>query len=101
MPDRECRIPIQHQISSTRDRTMALLTDATAIVEAGKKSGALRQGREALRLGRRLFLFDCVARYENLRWPKEMIRYGAQVTLSRVIDNIPSMTVSSASVLEA
>lgn len=88
-----------------RNRTMALLTDATVIVEAGEKSGTLHQGWEALRLGRLLFLLDSVARNENLSWPKEMIRYGAQVlsreNLPKVIDNIPSMTVSSASVLEA
>jgi DNA processing protein len=35
---------------------MALLTDATVIVEAGEKSGTLHQGWEALRLGRLLFL---------------------------------------------
>jgi DNA processing protein len=88
-----------------RNRTMALLTDATVIVEAGEKSGALYQGWEALRLGRLVFLLDSVARNNRLSWPQEMIRYGAQVlsreNLPNVIDTIPSMTVSSASVLEA
>jgi DNA processing protein len=41
---------------SIRNRTMALLTDATVIVEPGEKSGTLHQGWEALRLGRLLFL---------------------------------------------
>ncbi len=44
-----------------RNRTMALLTDATVIVEAGEKSGTLHQGWEALRLGRLLFLMENVA----------------------------------------
>lgn len=35
---------------------MALLSDATVIVEAGETSGTLHQGWEALRLGRPLFL---------------------------------------------
>ena len=35
-----------------RNRTMALLTDATVIIEAGESSGTLDQGWEALRLGR-------------------------------------------------
>lgn len=65
-----------------RNRTMALLTDATVIVEAGEKSGTLHQGWEALRLGRLLFLMESVAQNPELTWPGEMIRYGAQV-LSR------------------
>jgi DNA processing protein len=65
-----------------RNRTMALLTDATVIVEAGEKSGTLHPGWEALRLGRLLFLMENVATNPKLSWPKEMIRYGAQV-LSR------------------
>jgi DNA processing protein len=77
-----------------RNRTMALLSDATVIVEAGEKSGTVHLGWEALRLGRLLFLLDSVARNESLSWPKEMIRYGAQVlsreNLPNVIDNIPS-----------
>lgn len=65
-----------------RNRTMALISDATVIVEAGEKSGTLHQGWEALRLGRLLFLMESVASNAELSWPKEMIRYGAQV-LSR------------------
>jgi predicted Rossmann fold nucleotide-binding protein DprA/Smf involved in DNA uptake len=64
------------------ERTMALLTDATVIVEASEKSGTLHQGWEALRLGRLLFLMGNVANDPALSWPKEMIYYGAQV-LSR------------------
>lgn len=88
-----------------RNRTMALLTDATVIVEAGESSGTLHQGWEALRLGRLLFLMDNVTRNPQLSWPKEMIKYGAQVlsreNLPELIENIPSMTVSQAGVLEA
>lgn len=62
-----------------RNRTMALLTDATVIVEAGEGSGSLHQGWEALRLGRPLFLLEFVLRRQPLEWPKEMRRYGAQV----------------------
>jgi DNA processing protein len=62
-----------------RNRTMALLSDATVIVEAGEKSGTLHQGWEALRLGRVLFLMESVANDPALSWPREMIKYGAQV----------------------
>lgn len=39
-----------------RNRTMALISDATIIVEAQDTSGSLHQGWEALRLGRSLYL---------------------------------------------
>jgi DNA processing protein len=82
-----------------RNRTMALLTDATVIVEAGETSGTVHQGWEALRLGRVLFLLESVARDPSLSWPKEMIAYGAQVltreNLEAAIDDIPAVTSRS------
>lgn len=76
-----------------RNRTMALITDATVIVEAGEKSGTLHQGWEALRLGRLLFLMESVANNAELSWPREMIRYGAQVlsreNLDLVLEEMP------------
>jgi len=79
-----------------RNRTMALLTDATVIVEAGEKSGTVHQGWEALRLGRLLFLLESVANDPQLSWPREMIRYGAQVlsreSLADALQDIPTVT---------
>lgn len=60
-----------------RNRTMALLSDATVIIEAGDGSGTLHQGWEALRLGRPLFILDTAAQNKELEWPKEFLRYGA------------------------
>jgi DNA processing protein len=78
-----------------RNRTMALLSDATVIVEAGEKSGTLHQGWEALRLGRLLFLMESVATDPALSWPREMIKYGAQVltreNLSEELADLPSL----------
>jgi DNA processing protein len=78
-----------------RNRTMALLSDATVIVEAGEKSGTLHQGWEALRLGRTLFLMESVANDPTLSWPREMIKYGALVltreNLSEELADLPSM----------
>ena len=68
--------PVAPENFPTRNRTMALLTDATVIVEAGEKSGALFQGWEALRLGRLLFLLENVATHPTLSWPKQLIHYG-------------------------
>ena len=64
-----------------RNRTMALLTDATVIVEASDGSGTISQGWEALRLGRRLFVMRSVMENPALEWPAEMRQYGAE-TLS-------------------
>ncbi|MGI0074658.1 MAG: DNA-processing protein DprA, partial [Nitrosotalea sp.] len=60
-----------------RNRTMALISDASIIVEAGETSGSLYQGWETLRLGRPLFICKIVVNNPELEWPKKMIEYGA------------------------
>jgi len=62
-----------------RNRTMALVSDASVIVEAGDGSGSLSQGWEALRLGRPLFLMASILDQPDLSWPKTMLDYGAMV----------------------
>ncbi len=88
--------PSRKQNFPMRNRTMALLSDATVIVEAGERSGTLHQGWEALRLGRMLFLMDSVVNDPALKWPAEMIHYGAQrltrESLPHILDNIPTLT---------
>jgi len=71
-----------------RNRTMALLTEATLIVEASEQSGTRHQGWEALRLGRMVFLDERVAEDSSLSWPLELISYGAQVVSFKEIDAI-------------
>lgn len=71
---------------------MALLSNASIIVEAGEKSGSLHQGWEALRLGRPLFIWKSIMNDRSLTWPKKMLEYGA-VELTEpeeVIDVLPS-----------
>jgi DNA processing protein len=81
-----------------RNRTMALISDATVIVEAGEKSGTRHQGWEALRLGRLVFLMQNVADNPELTWPQEMVRYGAQVltreSLPDILEDVPSFTAT-------
>jgi DNA processing protein len=74
-----------------RNRTMALLTHATVIVEAAEGSGSLSQGWECLRLGRRLFIMRAVADTKSLAWPREMRKYGAEVLArtEELLDAIP------------
>jgi len=62
-----------------RNRTMALICDATVIVEGGEKSGSISQGWEALRLGRALFLMASILDRTDLTWPRKMMEYGADV----------------------
>lgn len=84
-----------------RNRTMALISDATIIVEAGENSGTRHQGWEALRLGRVVFLMENVATNPALTWPKEMIGYGAQVLrredMPDALYDIPSFTAAGIS----
>ena len=56
---------------------MALISDASVIIEAGETSGSLHQGWEALRLGRQLFIWKDIFRNESLKWPAMMFQYGA------------------------
>lgn len=88
--------PTKPQNFPMRNRTMALVSDATVIVEASQNSGTRHQGWEALRLGRSLFIMENVATNPSLSWPKEMMAYGAQVLvregLDEILENIPNYT---------
>jgi|TARA_R110002074_G_scaffold106578_2_gene230223 DNA processing protein len=71
-----------------RNRTMALISDATIIIEAGEKSGTRHQGWEALRLGREVYILENVANDPTITWAKEMMEYGAQSLSRDNIDNV-------------
>lgn len=60
-----------------RNRTMALLSDASIIVESAEDGGSLHQGWEAIRLGRPLLLRNAIFADSKLQWPSEMAKYGA------------------------
>lgn len=72
-----------------RNRTMALLSDATVIIEASEKSGTESQGWEALRLGRALFIAKALVDL-GIAWPHEMLRYGARVLSNESIEELLS-----------
>ena len=69
--------PITPKNFPIRNRTMALISDATIIIEASEKSGTKHQGWEALRLGRRLFILENVFN-SDVSWADEMLHYGAE-----------------------
>lgn len=77
-----------------RNRTMALISDASIIVQAGPTSGSLSQGYEALRLGRPLFIWKKLWE-SGLEWPKEMVKYGAMVLSNpkELLESLPSRGV--------
>lgn len=93
--------PIQRKNFVIRNRLMALISDASIIVEAGNSSGSLHQGWEALRLGRPLFIWHSILNNSSIIWPKKMLQYGAIIlehpeevmevlpTSKRVIQVIP------------
>ena len=74
-----------------RNRTMALIADASVVVQAGESSGTLSQAWEALRLGRPLFIWKPIFD-TSLKWPKEMVKFGAIKLLDPkdVLQNLPS-----------
>lgn len=69
-----------------RNRLMALIADATVVVEAGERSGTISQGWEAIRLGRPLYIWT--GTFESRGWAREMARYGARRLDWKVIDEL-------------
>lgn len=90
--------PVQRKSFPLRNRTMALLSDATVIIEASDTSGSLHQGWEALRLGRLLFMTKTIAEDPKLKWPNEMIHYGARIlsddSIEEFFDLLPARMAS-------
>lgn len=71
--------PINRSNFPLRNRTMALISDASIIIEAGgENSGTRHQGWEALRLGRPLYIHEDLIK-SGLKWPKAMLKYGAEI----------------------
>ena len=71
-----------------RNRTMAMISDATVIIEAEQKSGTVHQGWEALRLGRMLWITQSLLDKPGVEWPHEMIEYGARALTQDSVDEL-------------
>jgi DNA processing protein len=80
-----------------RNRTMALIGDASVIIESGDSGGSLSQGWETLRLGRPLFIHDQEFKKSSIAWPEKMARYGAIRFRepSDIMDLLPSASPSA------
>ncbi|NLF25612.1 MAG: DNA-processing protein DprA [Deltaproteobacteria bacterium] len=77
---------VQKRNFPARNRTMALLTDATVIVEAKEDSGSLQQAWEAFRLGRPLFIMESILADKTLTWPAKVMQYGAQLLSDETVE---------------
>lgn len=64
---------------ANRNNTMALISDATVVVEARDASGSLRHAEESLRLGRPLFVCKAMHDDDGLEWPADVAKSGAMV----------------------
>lgn len=84
-----------------RNRVIAALSDATVVVEAGMRSGALSTARHALEIGREVGAFPGAVSNEMAKGCHELIRHGA--TLVRggqdVMELIGGFEVSAQGVL--
>jgi DNA processing protein len=60
-----------------RNITMAALTQATIIVEAGETSGTIVQAEAALKQGRKLFILENNFLNTSLTWPRKFQEQGA------------------------
>jgi DNA processing protein len=69
-----------------RNRVMALLSDATVIVEASDTSGSLHQAAECLRSDRWLFVMKSVVDDSALTWPQKFLGHPKVLVLSSTQD---------------
>ena len=81
-------MPVQRGNFPMRNRVMALISDATVIIEAADTSGSLSQGWEALRLGRALFIAQSAVNDKRLSWLAKMLAHGASVLSERTLDDL-------------
>jgi DNA processing protein len=69
-----------------RNRLMAAMSDATVIVEAGDKSGALHQAAECRRLDRWLFIAKSMVEHPDVTWPAEWLKHERTAVMATTQD---------------
>jgi DNA processing protein len=69
-----------------RNKLMAAVSDATAIIEASESSGTLHQAAECVRLKRWLFIAKSLMENPKLQWPSRFKDYPNTRTLIRTDD---------------
>ncbi len=77
-----------------RNATMAALSEATVIVEAGESSGTLTQARACMNQGRKLFILNNLFERNDLRWPRKYEAAGA-IRVKDINDIIANLSEST------
>lgn len=78
----------------TRNRVMAAVSDATAIIEASDTSGTLHQAAECVRLGRWLFIAKSVVDDRSFTWPARFLGQPKVAVLSTTSDLVDAIEPS-------
>ena len=76
-----------------RNKVMAAISDATAIIEASDTSGTLHQAAECVRLGRWLFISKSLMN-TDLRWPSKFKDYPVARILTQTDDVLEALRES-------
>lgn len=71
-----------------RNRLMAIISDATVVMEASDTSGTLHQAAECSRLGRWLLIDRRVVANESVTWPGKFLKYDT----TKVVDSAKDIT---------
>lgn len=74
--------PVYKSNFPARNKVMAVLSDATVIVEASDTSGTLHQAAECQRNNRWLFIMKSVVENESVTWPGKFLRHPKTRVLS-------------------
>lgn len=77
-----------------RNKLMAAISDATAIIEASDESGSLHQAVECTRLGRWLFIAKSLVEDPALHWPKSFLHYPTTRVLNHSSEIINVLRVN-------
>jgi len=78
-----------------RNRVMAALSDATAIIEASDTSGTLHQAAECTRLGRWLFIAQSIIDDPEVTWPSRFLSSYPRAVPLRATSDILDRLVPS------
>ena len=76
-----------------RNKLMAVISDATVIVEASDTSGSLHQAAECLKLNRWLFIAKSVLEDRTLQWPSKFTHYAKTRPLNMTDDILNALSV--------
>jgi len=78
-----------------RNRVMALLSDATVIIEASDTSGTLHQAAECQKNDRWLFILKSVVDDTRLTWPAKFLNHNKTMVLESTDDILKALSTNA------